>query len=160
TRGIALLQQSLALFQEIGDQRSAGQCLLSLGFATLQLGDLESARAHWDASLAIYRALEDRWGIAVCLVNLAAVSCFLEEDYGSARALLEESRALFRELGPGSPACLNLTVLARLARFEGDYARARAHATEALALAQKVGFRRGVAICLDLFGALAAAQEQ
>src|SRR5262249_6603349 len=107
-------------------------------------------------SLAIYRALEDRWGRARCLTSLAHLS-WIEEDYGAARALAEESLALSRELGPGS---LSLTLLARLARDEGDYAHARGHVTEAREIGHKVGNRRSVALSLESFAALAAAQDQ
>ena len=53
-------------------------------------GDYPAARARHEESLAIWRQLGDRRGIAASLGNLGTVACD-QGDLASARALHEES---------------------------------------------------------------------
>ena len=59
-----LLEEALAVAREIGNRRITAWALAHLGFVSYHLGDCPAARALGEESLALARALDERWGIA------------------------------------------------------------------------------------------------
>jgi tetratricopeptide (TPR) repeat protein len=78
----------------------------------------------------------------------------------AALARLEESLAVWRELGDRQNIANVLATMAGLARDRGEYDVARARLTEGLEILREVGDRRGIAFILEGFAALAAAEAQ
>jgi predicted ATPase len=144
-----------------GDPRSGrtarARGLSTAGGLTLFHGELETARALYEESLAIWRRLEDWGGIAAALRRLGWMSLG-EVDLPTARARVEESLALCREAGDSSGIASALPLLAEICRGEGDHTTARALAEESLALARARGDRRGIMGGLESLGC--AAMEQ
>lgn len=132
-----LLTESLTLCRELGDEEGAAFSLY--GFARLVRFQDDLARGHslLEQSLMIYRKLNNKWGIALVLDSLGFVA--KESDPVSARTLREDSLAIFRELSDYWDMMRLLHNLGELARFEGDYARAKALYEEARALGQELG---------------------
>ena len=60
----ALLEESLAIFRELGNKRGIAYSLWSLGNVVHQQGDNGAAQALWEESLAIFRELDNKRGIA------------------------------------------------------------------------------------------------
>jgi len=58
SKAVQYLEQRLTIAREIGDRRSQGRAQDRLGLA-LKDSDPDAARSHWEAALAIYRAIED-----------------------------------------------------------------------------------------------------
>jgi hypothetical protein len=79
----------------------------------------------------------------------------MEDDYASARPLLEESLAITRQLGNKEGVCGTSNNLAAVAFGEGDFQAARLYYAEALATAQELGDKVTVSYSLDGFAALA-----
>ena len=75
--------------------------------------------------------------------------CCLMHRYAEARAHLEESLAIGREIGDTGRVAAALQFLALAALGQGDSAKARHYLEEALALAQSLGNRREVAAALN-----------
>ena len=121
-----LLEESLALYRELGDKWGAATSLHSLGGLEYQQGDYAyaTARLLLEESLALYRELGDKHGIANEGMGLALVS-FLQGDYPSARSLLTESLALYRESGDIQNIAITLGNLGLVAHEQGDYISAR-----------------------------------
>jgi ATP/maltotriose-dependent transcriptional regulator MalT len=89
-------------------------------------GDLATQRANHETALARFRAIGDRWGIAIVLVSQAGV-WMIDGELDAAAGALEEARALTRELGvPSQDVFLDMR-LAELWTRRGDLARAREH---------------------------------
>ncbi len=63
-----------------------------VGEALMELRSYAAARAHFDASLALYREADYRWGIASSLTRLGEVSALLGELPQAAAHLLEALR--------------------------------------------------------------------
>lgn len=74
--------------------------------------------------------------------------------YGEARAYLEESLAIARELGDKGRVALVLQPLGMAALGQGDTATARAHLEEALALARGLGNKREIAAAINALAQL------
>ena len=71
--------------------------LIGLSGMAAGQGDLATARRHAEESLAIYRRLDDAWGIAYALETLGYIASY--DDPTAARTLLEESVERFRQVG-------------------------------------------------------------
>jgi predicted ATPase/DNA-binding winged helix-turn-helix (wHTH) protein len=113
------LQESLTLYQQIGDQWGIGASLNALAISARDRGDYVCARENFEKSLASWRALSDRLAIARCLHNLANV-VKVEGDYSSASAALSEAASIFEELGDRSGAAWSINQLGDIARDKGE----------------------------------------
>jgi predicted ATPase/DNA-binding SARP family transcriptional activator len=89
-------------------------------------GDLETMRASHEEALARFRALGDRWGIAIVLVSQAGL-WMIDGELDAAAGALEEARALTGELGVPSQDVFVDMRLAELWTRRGDLEQARAH---------------------------------
>jgi predicted ATPase/class 3 adenylate cyclase len=118
------------------------------------LDDYERGAALCKGSLALFRALGDKAGIASCLYMLAGGG---QDWWGEARtrstlaeaqALIEEALALHRELGDMWGIAHDLFSLAQLLSHQGEYARARARLQEYLELERAFGNAKGMSDAL------------
>ena len=133
------LEESLALYRELGDTVNTGWPLLNLGLATMGRGEYTRARLLFEESLALFSEIGARDGRAYSLCHLAQV--YSEQgEYSKARASAEESLALFRELEDTVGICEALLSLARvLFDSQENTATGEALLNECLTLASKVG---------------------
>jgi predicted ATPase/DNA-binding SARP family transcriptional activator len=122
--------------------------LSTAGVLTLFRGELEAARALFEESLAIWRRLEDRAGIATVLARLGRLAAD-QWDWTTARARVEESVALWRALDDPAGIANALSLLAEVCRQEGDPAAARALIEENLAIWRELGDRGRLMAELD-----------
>ncbi len=119
--------------------------------------DYEAARLRFEESLAIYREIKDKRGIASLLIRLAALS-ISQGDLPMAREYARESLRLFGELErTGDMACA-LSILGTIAYMGGDGATARSHYEECLEIGRNLGDKPGVASALDHLGDLMISQ--
>ena len=118
------LQQSLFLYEELGDQWGIASSLNALGVSARDRGDYASAEKTLERSLACWRLLTDRSAIARCLHNLANV-VKVRGDYPRAREALREARDIFEELGDRSGAAWSINQQGDIARAQGDTPAAR-----------------------------------
>jgi predicted ATPase/class 3 adenylate cyclase len=80
-------------------------------------------------------------------------------DYAAARALFEESLALWREIGNLQGVATSLNNLGWVALMQGDYAVARTLSQEGLLLWREIGDQQGIATSLNNLGWVAEAQS-
>jgi predicted ATPase/transcriptional regulator with XRE-family HTH domain len=135
-----------------------GDAALALVRATAlnRLGDLESwpsgnapARMHYEASLAIGRAVRDKPTIATALRGLGFCALWQSgRNYGSIEALLKESLALFQELRDAWNIGIGFHCLGLLAQEQGAYDRANVLFEESLALFRRLHDSRHITLSL------------
>jgi predicted ATPase/class 3 adenylate cyclase len=147
-RAVALLQDSLTLWRELGDRAGVATSLHNLSRVKFYQGDHERAAALCEQSLTSRRELRDTRGVAMSL-NTLGVIARNRGDQATARALYEESLGLFRDLGDQWGMGQLLNNLARVARDLGDWTWTVTLCTESLALFREVGDRHGVAWVLS-----------
>jgi predicted ATPase/DNA-binding NarL/FixJ family response regulator len=160
TAARARLEASVALWRELGDARGLARALAWLGLNTLAR-DRAAGRALLEEAIALARSAGARWELALALRFLGNLEDRRPAGPGGAAARpapLEESAALFRELGDAVGLGVALTGLGGRAFREGDYAAARASLEEALAHRREGGETLGVAFVLNNLGAVARAQ--
>ena len=101
------------------------------------------------------KEMYDKPGSAYSLFLLGRFA-LAQGDVATARSLLEESLDLYRAIGQHQPTAHVLARLANIALLHGDDAAARTWYEESLALLRKVDDKRGMAFCLQEWGAIVA----
>jgi predicted ATPase/transcriptional regulator with XRE-family HTH domain len=143
-RATALLDESLVLYRDLGDQRGTAWALHSLAFVPRDQGDYRRAGALLEESLVLFRELGDIAGTAWALHSLARVLRD-QGDFTRAVGLYTESLALFRDVGDDGGIAWALSRLELALRPQGDFVRARALLDESLELFRDQNDRRGIA---------------
>jgi predicted ATPase/DNA-binding CsgD family transcriptional regulator len=144
--------------------RTRAKALNGAGWIALLQGDHVAAKALVEESLALYRELGDKEGIASALTNLGYVAVLSQRDLASVPSLLEEAMALRPELRDRRTVA-RLLVFAGLVMasqfVEGQraalhreslVAQYRALHEESLALFREIRDTRGITICLTNLG--------
>jgi predicted ATPase/DNA-binding CsgD family transcriptional regulator len=117
-------------------------------------GDFDQKEALGKQSLALYRQLDDKLGLAHALFLAGGEG----QDWGGkarlrgkmtvSRACTEEALALFKEVGLEAGVAWSLHRLAQLTDVQGDYAGARAQMEAVLALQRRLQNKRGMSSAL------------
>jgi predicted ATPase len=133
------------------------KALTGAGGLAYAQGDYSPAQTCYEASLALFRALGDRRGIASS-TNVLGVLAEILEDSTRANSLYQEALALFRELGDRVNVARILNNLGAAAHDRGDSAQAQAFYEESLALRKVLGDKMGIAKSLFNLGEEAQSQ--
>jgi predicted ATPase/DNA-binding SARP family transcriptional activator len=134
----ALLEASLAIYEQLGDERGCARALDSLGYLAAKQEDPATAAALHERSLPRWRKLDDPVGIARACNGLGSALCALGEPV-RARDLHQESLALYRKLGDRLMIGLSCSQLGVALYGLGDFAAARVHLEEALQIMRELG---------------------
>ena len=122
--GRSLLEESLSLTKEAGDLEATAWSLLSLADKASS-EDYQRGCSLAEESLAIFRQLEHKRGIAACLNKLALILCFRAQwDHPNVHRWLDESLAICTELGDKEGMAWNGWVRGWVAFKQGDTQRA------------------------------------
>ncbi len=158
-RTATLCEDSLTLFQALGDKRGAAVALNILGNVAMDQGDDGRAVTLSEVSLALHREMGDRRGIAVALNNLGVL---MLARGGDARAvtLCEESLALSQSLGDTSGISSALNNLADASWARGDYGRAASLYEECVTMYYAMGDKASIAGCLADIAEVARARGE
>ncbi|MGQ0549297.1 MAG: ATP-binding protein [Armatimonadota bacterium] len=158
-----LWEQSLALFEQLGDEHGRAVLLHRLGVLAMWKGDLDRARALVEESHAIHERSDDRWerifGLAQTIGTLGAIA----RDAGEgqrALELIEQSAAMGRKVGVPWWEGGMLAELACLSLNAGRIDEAKTRARESLALAEQLRDRAGRVFGVGLLASIAAARGQ
>ncbi|HLX26554.1 MAG TPA: tetratricopeptide repeat protein, partial [Candidatus Cybelea sp.] len=115
------------------------RALNGLANARYRLGDSDEAEAIYWRALEQYRAVGDRHGEAVALMNLGALKADRVMDYDQARRYFLESLAIFVEFGPSWNVGTLLANLAEIESRQGDHRRALDYAQKSRAVFEQLG---------------------
>ena len=152
TEGREQLAQVLAL--DGGSPSARARALDCAGFLARYQGDYPAAARLIGESLALWRSLADRQGIADALSNLGYVTLH-QGEYATARRLYEESLDLQHELGNAQGRADCLSHLGTAAFYQGDAAAAETLHEQSLAIWRELGDIEGVAYALYKLGDVA-----
>jgi non-specific serine/threonine protein kinase len=136
---------------------SRARALLGAGILAGLQGDDTQWAMRCAESLALFREVGDRWGIAWSLDTLGVLA-WIQGDAERAAPLLEEALAVSRDCGDKASVVRSLMTSGIAARSQGDEERARARLEEALVLSQELGDQRFIAWGLYDLGLLAVSQ--
>ncbi|HKP51025.1 MAG TPA: tetratricopeptide repeat protein [Chloroflexia bacterium] len=154
TQARSLLENSLVLFRELGDQGSILDALRNLGNELRHQGDYDTSHDVLSEGLVLSRETGDAWYIACFLGDLGIVKQNLE-DNASARLMYEESLAIRRELKDKRGIAMMLVNVGEILRSEEEYDAAQPLYEEALDLARELGDKWGVGMVMHNLGHVA-----
>jgi predicted ATPase len=150
----ALLEESVALYRGLGDDRATVVAQNALAVACQLMGDLAAARAHLEEVLRGARRLDDADSLARGLNNLASVA-HASGNPAEAVRLYGECRRVFEARGDRPGVAWALDQEGDAARDAGDPAAARALYERSLAIFRELDHRGGVATALTDLARLA-----
>jgi non-specific serine/threonine protein kinase len=135
-----------------GPRASAVRAEAAFGAGMLAwiVGDLAEARARYEDSLALWRAIGDREGSAYALMNLAEVA-WCEGDRHATHALHAESLALFREMNDRRGVAWALSSMG-LTMIDDQEADPRAPLEESVSIFRDIGEALGASLSLQFLG--------
>jgi predicted ATPase/DNA-binding CsgD family transcriptional regulator len=139
--------ESLALAEEMGDERRAARALRSLGIVASSQNELDRAVELFEEVLARLRAQQDQAAIGRCLCDLGLVVTRRGESE-HAIAFYEEALPIARTTGDQAFTAILLSNLAGAYMDTNDWARGEALTEEALELSRLLDDRFGIAINL------------
>lgn len=151
TQATHYLDQSLALFRELGDQYHVAATLNQIGSAALYAGQYERAQMLYEESLALMPDQEGKESVTY-RANLATTALF-KGNYNMAVTLARE--VLSHELGKAddflhAQACASLGVALLV---QGDLAEAEATLVDGLTAARRGGYTLMMLYCLPGYAA-------
>jgi len=146
--GCEYLEGALAREASGRDTPARANALFGAGILACIQGDNHTASRRLEESVALWRRLGDRRGLAYALADGGYI--LAKHDHATLLALAEESIALFREVGDTWGLALATHNLGAVAALGGDYAAMRAHAAEGLALFRSINDRLGVLWGLEM----------
>jgi predicted ATPase/DNA-binding NarL/FixJ family response regulator len=147
----AELEESVALWRTLGDERRLAMALREVGVVAYCLHDFGPARRYAAESVELWRAVDSPWNLALALDNLG-YTLAAQGDPVTARALFEEEVALYQALDDPWGLTTAMSGLGWIAGQQGDYAAARAHVAEALVLRRTKADKWSIAQSLSLLG--------
>jgi predicted ATPase len=154
-----LWKQSLALFEELGDEHGRAGVLQRMGVLALWKCDLERARTLEEASQAIYEQSADRWqrifGLATTTGTLGAIAREAGEPE-RASELIEQSAAMSREVAVPWWESGMLAELACLSIQAGRIDEAESRARQSLVIAEQLHDHAGRIFGIGLLATVAA----
>lgn len=119
---VSLLNESIALAQELSDRNMIAHAHFLLGLVAFSQGDLVKARLLVEEAVSFFKTRGDRRSEGVMNAMLARIIT-AQGDYDTARILLKESLAIGREIGDKTEiATLCLEGMAILAGASGQRA--------------------------------------
>ena len=155
-----LFKECLKMDRESGSPRGTAATLWGLAKLNfVSQGDSVALRSLLEESLALYRAVGDKGGIADCLY-LSGWVVLLQGNAVAARSLAEESILLYKETADRPGIAQSLALLAEVQTRQGDRIAARALFDESLALARKGGDTLIIVSALEGLAGIVAVQEE
>ena len=162
-----LYEQSLALYEQRGDEHGCAVLLHRLGIQAMRRMELERARELVEASHAIHKRTGDRWGLTQTIGTLGAIARDTGDDR-HAHELISQSAALARDVGvpwreSGMLAWWESWMLAELACLalnSGRVEEAEMRARDSLELAKQLEDRAGQVFGVGVLGRVAVERGQ
>jgi non-specific serine/threonine protein kinase len=141
------LEESLAIWRELGNRWKVAECLAFLGHIAAAERNLPRARADIEESLSIARGIGERHMTAVALEFLGELE--MTVDPVKAFSCLTESQVLYHELGDRLGVASIEYLLGRLDYFGARYASAREHFRVCLRMSSAWAWMLRIAQCLE-----------
>jgi predicted ATPase/DNA-binding CsgD family transcriptional regulator len=132
------LEESVALWREVGDKQRLAQALRFLSGSFESQGHYVAARPLAEESVRLFREGEDAFGLGITLSRLG-ITALAQGDHEAARAALEEGVEICREIEDDWALALALRNLGIGALREGEYEEAVARLAESLGVLQETG---------------------
>lgn len=164
-QGREALKSALAILEKIPEksspevQMALSNAVVFLGTVISVMGDFEEGDRLLQQGLTMKQKLDDPWGSAFCLRQIA-LSSYYRGDYTSASRALNESLEISQKIENTWSIAASLSQLGLVAYYRSNYDRAEQYLSEALELSRGLEDRFSIATALDGLGLVKTAQGQ
>ena len=152
----AYLNESLHIFQALGDREGIVKVLQQQGELQLMMGEYAAAQENFRHALELWQALAARLHVAWSLAQVGEAA-WLQHDLATASQCYAEAYEHFSALGNKDGIAILLHHRAQVARKQGELAQAQQLYAQSLEMCRKLQNQHMVARCLAGLGAVAAA---
>src|SRR5207342_1990021 len=143
-----LFEESLAIWEELGDAAGTARSLLSIGTVAAEQGDQERAIELSERAAELYDESGDQRGHALAISNLGGIA--LERgEYAKAASLSEQAYGLFETLEDSEGMAFALVNQGFAALNEHDPERALVFLRKALRRLVELEFRDVIGYCFE-----------
>jgi len=153
-----LLQESLDLYRELGDEEGIARSIAELGGVAIAELDLDRASALYEESVPLFRSQGKPMRLAAALGNLGTVAQ-MRGDPATAVRYYREAIEVGREAGDDDGVAVNLHNLGRSELALGRSDQGLDALRESLVIARRLGYREVIAYCLGGLAELAMIDE-
>ena len=150
-------EQSLALYETIGDVKGKSATLHEMAYIYRQQGQVEQAMALYEQSLALDETIGDVQGKSATLHQMAYIY-WQQGQVEQAMALYEQSLALYETIGDVQGKAATLHEMAYIYRQRGQVEQAMALYEQSLALNETIGDVQGKSATLAMMASLVGQQ--
>ena len=148
-RAGSLLEESVALLKDLGNQWYLAWSVFILANAEVALGEHVKAQIHFEEALASWRAEGDKECSAIVLSYFADFLYFFQGDLITARSVSDDALMLLRELGSKQVVEV-IGTSAEIALSQGDTSSASRLAEELSTLTREMGHKFILAYALSI----------
>jgi predicted ATPase/class 3 adenylate cyclase len=153
-------EKAEAIFRKLDDQAGVALTMVARSiYAGTIKRDIATSHRYGQEVIRMMTALELPWDVVNAMSGIA-YGQFFQGNYAEARPRFEAALKGFRELGDKQFANSMQSMLAEIAKQEGDYPKALAMYTEVILIWREMGHRGAVARCLESIAFIANAQNQ
>jgi tetratricopeptide (TPR) repeat protein len=145
TEALLLLEQSLAIYREIGNRVGEGLTLNNISQIYYARGDDTTVLKYLKQSLSISQETGDKKGEGVTIGNIGKMYYALG-DCATALKWLEQSLVISKEIGDKTMEGTTLSNIGLIYYKRGDYATAMNYQEQGLSISRKIGNRRDEAM--------------
>ena len=154
----ALLQESLDLYRELGDEEGIARATAELGGVAIAQVDLDRAAALYEECVPLLRNQGNLSRLAVAFGNLGTIA-HMRGDHETAVAYYDDAIECSRSAADEDGVAVNLHNLGRSEIALGRADRGGDALRESLAIGQRLGYREVIAYCLGGFAELAMSED-
>jgi predicted ATPase/DNA-binding SARP family transcriptional activator len=153
-----LLQESLDLYRELGDEEGIARATAELGAVAISELDLDRAAALYEECLPLLRRQGNASRLGSSLGNLGTIA-HMRADYETAVDYYREAITAHRSAGDGDGEAVNLHNLGRSELKLGHPDEGLEALRQSLVIARRLGYREVIAYCLGGFAELAMLED-
>jgi predicted ATPase len=158
TRAKELLQQSLDLYRELGDEEGIARATAELGGVAIAELDLDRAAVLYGEAVPLFRSQGQESRLAASLGNLGTIA-HMRGDHVRAVEHYQEAIDASRAAGDEDGAAVNLHNLGRSELQLGHTGAGVDALRESLAIARRLGYREVIAYVLGGFAEVAMIEQ-
>jgi tetratricopeptide (TPR) repeat protein len=162
-QGREALKSARAILEKVPEnsarevQMALSNAIVFLGTVTSVMGDFEEGDRLLQQGLTMKQMLEDSWGSAFCLRQIA-LSAYYRGNYAGASRALNQSLEISQRIGNTWSIAASLNQLGLVAHSQGDHDQAEQFLSRALELSRELEDRYSIAASLDGLGLVNMAQ--
>jgi predicted ATPase len=148
-RALELIEESLALWRQLGERRGLAMALLHRGWVAHGMDEYEAAKAFYQQGVELISPDEDTWLYVQLLIQLADAAGFTS-DYELADACYERSRQLSAQIGDKSAIADAWKDQGGILLLQSKWSEALACLLKSIQICQEIGHKQYLATGLGL----------